>query len=179
MFNVKDNMAKAKALWETANWDELATYIGPNAEAYRSTFDQHLASWRERGRGPAFALSWHWGAFIPLLGIPWAAARKQWLFIAIMVGAIIFINIVAALVASPTSFGFMLFLVPLMAKQYYVQMALTKVRKIKAELPAGVDVRAALAQAGGINMAYGYIAGAICFGLIALSVVSLMNDPML
>jgi hypothetical protein len=175
MFNVKQNMANAKALWETASWEDVATYIGPNADAYRATFDRHKASWAEKGRGPAFNLSWHWPAFIPIIGIPWAVARRQWLFAGLMVGVIVLANVVAALFPdSGTPFGFMMFLVPMMAKPFYVGTATAAVKKIRDATPPGSDPRAAIAAAGGLNMTHGYIAGAICAVLFALTIFSLV-----
>ncbi len=176
MFNVKENMAKQSALWAGADWNEVSAYIGPNSASYREAFERHKLSWAQNGRGPGFKLDWHWGAFIPLIGIPWAAARKQWQLVAILIGAIVLINILSLFLPSPTGFGFMAFMIPMMAKGMFVGMAADKVRKVKAELPAGASLSASLAEAGGLNMTYGLIAGAICAALLVLSVLSLVAE---
>jgi hypothetical protein len=173
MFNIKENIANQAALWAGADWNDLAAYIGPNAEAFRPTFDRQKSSWAEKGRGPAFQFSWHWPAFIPFLGIPWFAARKQWLMVGTMVGVLVFINLIAAFLPT-ASFGFLWFLIPMMAKPTYVQMALAKIAKIKAALPPGQNVHGALAEAGGLSMQNGFIAGAICAALLVSTVAMLV-----
>jgi hypothetical protein len=171
---IQENLNKNKAMWSNVGWDDMAKYIGPHSETYRKTFEGQHADMIALGRSKAFGshISWHWPAFIPLLGIPWAAARKQWLIVGMMVGVVIIVNIILAYRPS-ASFTFMLFLVPLAAKNWYVQMAVAKIAKIKDQLPEGPARDAAIAEAGGLNMTYGYIAGTICAAWFALSIWSL------
>ncbi len=170
----QERIEKTKALWADISWDEVATYIGPNADAYKPTWEKNYADILKQGY-PRFGLSWSWPAFIPILGIPWAAARRQWLFVGLMVGVIILANILMAFTSS-SSFGFMMFLVPIMAKNFYVQTAVAKISKIKTAIPDHSSHMKEIQAAGGLNMTSGYIAGAICFVLLALSIWSLISD---
>jgi CBS domain-containing protein len=174
---IQENLDKNKDLWSKVNWDDMARYIGPYAETYRKTFDSQHADMVANGRPTGFLkqFSWHWPALIPLIGIPWAVARKQWLIAGLLVGVIIIANIVLAYLPS-ASFGFMMFLVPMAAKSWYIQMGVAKIAKIKAQHPEGAARDAAIAEAGGLNMTYGYIAGAICATLLALSIMALVAE---
>ncbi len=53
MASVKEQMAKAKSLWAETPWEEIATFIGPNAEYYRAHYEKIHASMAERG-SPGF-----------------------------------------------------------------------------------------------------------------------------
>jgi hypothetical protein len=55
-------------------------------------------------------------------------------------------------------------------KSFGVQSAVANIAKIKAQIPEGAARDAAIHDAGGINMKTGYIAGAICLALLAVSV---------
>jgi hypothetical protein len=167
-----ERIAQLQALWTSVTWEEVKTFIGPNADGYKAAWERNAAGIAKQGY-PGFSWSWSWPAFIPILGIPWAAARKQWMFIGIMVGVIVVANIAVALLPG-ASFGFMAFLVPMMAKNFYVQTTVTKIAKIK-ETITDEDARTlAIRAAGGLNMLWGYIAGAICTALIIVSVAALV-----
>ncbi len=170
--NIQKNLQRNIDTWSKVTWEDMATYIGPNADYYRAAFDQNHKAMTENGRPKTFTISWHWAAFIPILGIPWAAARKQWLFVAIMVGAIVLVSIISAFLPSASS-GFLMFVAAILAKNYYIQMGVAKIVKIKDRIPAGPARDAAIQEAGGINMTYGYVAGAVCFCLLGLSILSL------
>jgi hypothetical protein len=66
------------------------------------------------------------------------------------------------------------FLVAWWAKEYYTQAAVAKISEIKATIPEGTQRDAAIRAAGGIDMSFGYIAGAICAVLILLAALTLI-----
>jgi hypothetical protein len=171
MASIKEKMAIGKALWAETPWEEIATFIGPNAEYYRAYYEKVHTSMAERG-SPGFMFSWHWPALIPLLGIPWAAARRNWAYVGMMAAAYIVIIILGAFMERP-NFGFMIFLAPAMAKQTYFQFAMTKIGKVRAATVEGLARDAALREAGGLNMTSGYITGGICAAIVVLNIVLL------
>jgi hypothetical protein len=174
MSRIEEAKAKNRALWADVSWEEMAAFIGPHAEGYRKVFDQHKVSMAEKGLAP-FAFNWSWPALIPFLGIPWAAARRQWVFVAIMVGAMVLINVLGLMMETVgSSFGFLPFLAAFMARPFYVQQAVTKIHQIKTQFEPGPGRDTAIAGAGGLNMTYGYIAGAICIGLLALAILAMV-----
>ena len=173
MMSRAERIEKNKNLWTGVEWDEVAAFIGPNAEAFKPAWQAHRDAWVEKGRPPAFLLSWCWPALIPILGIPWFAARKQWPMVATLIGAVVFFNIVLFFMPS-AKFGFMLFLVAVIAKPTYVQSAVAKIAKIKETVPAGPQRQAAIAEAGGLNMRNGYIAGAASAAFLLPSVLALI-----
>jgi hypothetical protein len=172
MVSIKEKAAIAKAQWTDTPWEEIATFIGPNAEYYRSYYEKSHASMAEKGN-PGFMFSWHWPALIPLLGIPWAVARKNWAYVGIMALFYVVIIILGAFMERP-NFGFAIFLAPAMAKQTYMQFAMTKIGKIRAATAEGPARDAALREAGGLDMSSGYIAGAICAAIVVLNIVLLV-----
>jgi hypothetical protein len=172
MASIKEQMAKGKALWAETPWEEIATFIGPNAEYYRAHYEKIHTSMAERG-SPGFMFSWHWPALIPLLGIPWAAARKNWAYVGMMALFYVVIIILGAFMERP-NFGFAIFLAPAMAKQTYFQFAMTKIGKIRATTAEGPARDAALRDAGGLDMRLGNVAGAICAAIVVLNIVLLV-----
>ncbi len=176
---IQENLQKQKDVWSQVTWEDMASYIGPNADYYKPSFDRLHKPMAESGKAGGFKLEWHWGAFIPILGIPWAAARKQWGIVAIMAGTVVLTNILTILFdLPPSTFGFMIFMVPAMMKGIFLGSAVTQVVKIKQAIPDGPARQAAIREAGGFNMTYGLIAGGICLGLLALSVWSLATCGM-
>jgi hypothetical protein len=172
MVSIKEKAAIAKAHWVDTPWEEIATFIGPNAEYYRAYYEKSHASMIEKGN-PGFMFSWHWPALIPLLGIPWAAARKNWAYVGMMALFYIVIIILGAFMERP-NFGFAIFLAPAMAKQTYLQFAMTKIGKVRASTAEGPARDAALRAAGGLDMTSGYIAGGICGAIVVLNIVLLV-----
>jgi hypothetical protein len=172
MVSIKEKAAIAKAHWVDTPWEEIATFIGPNAEYYRAYYEKSHASMIEKGN-PGFMFSWHWPALIPLLGIPWAAARKNWAYVGMMALFYIVIIILGAFMERP-NFGFAIFLAPAMAKQTYLQFAMTKIGNVRASTAEGPARDAALRAAGGLDMTSGYIAGGICGAIVVLNIVLLV-----
>ncbi len=170
----QDRIAKMRKIWASVSWEDIAAFIGPGADVYKPTWEKNNADIIKQGYA-GFSFSWHWPALIPLLGIPWAAARRQWVFVAMMVGAIILISVIAAFFEH-VNFGYMMFLVPIMAKGFYVQTAVGKISKIKETVSNVAEQTAAIKMAGGLNMTYGYIAAAISFAILGLSIFSLFLE---
>jgi hypothetical protein len=171
----QERLEKSQALWRDISWEELATFIGPNAESYKATWQKNRESWLEKGRPPLFGFSICWPAMIPILGIPWAVSRKLWPFVGIAVFAVVLINIISA-IAPGGSFAFMWFLIGFMAKPTYIQMSMAKIEKIKQQIAEGPARDAALRDAGGLNMKNGYIAAGICGVFLALSIWSFVSS---
>ncbi|WP_028600794.1 hypothetical protein [Ottowia thiooxydans] len=170
MFVNKEKVSQIKENWLSVTWEELATFIGPNAQSYQPSWQKQHTNWKEKGYGGS-GLSWSWPALIPPLGIPWAVARKNWLFVGLMVGLIVFVNVIAFIWPKSPDFTFMAFLIPMIAKSMYIQHAVAQVARIKKETPAGPARDAALTSAGGLNMKHGYIAGAVCAVFLLLMVL--------
>lgn len=176
MASRQERLEQVKALWANVTWADMATFIGPRAEGYRAIWDKTSPGMAAKGYA-GFNLSWCWPAFIPISGIPWALARKQWAFAATMVVIVLVLNILSTVIPS-TSLGFMPFLAACIAKPFYLQTAVAKIAKIKAQFPEGPERDAAISAAGGVNMTAGYVAGAVCFGIIGLIVASLVMGEM-
>lgn len=166
----KNKISEIKNNWLNVTWDEVATFIGPNAPVFKPVWEKQHTSWTEKGVG-SFGFSWCWPALIPLLGIPWAAARRLWPFVGMMVAVVVAINVMALLWPNSSSFGFIIFFAPAMAKPMYVQYAVAKVAQIKKQTSVGDARDAALMEAGGLRMKYGYVAGGVCAAFLALLVV--------
>jgi hypothetical protein len=174
MPSVKEQQAITKAQWTQTTWEEISTFIGPNADKYRAYYDKSYASMVGEGK-QRFFFSWHWPALIPLLGIPWGVARKNWEY----VGTMAFIYVALAVISlffQQTSFGFVVFMAPAMAKQVYMQSVMTKIAKIRQATPEGPAREAALLAAGGLDMKSGYIAGAICLAFVVFTTMMVMKD---
>ncbi len=170
MAGFKAQIEKNKNLWAHSNWDEIAAFIGPNAEKYRAYYDKTKPSMVQKGR-PGFQFNWHWPALIPILGIPWAVARRDWAYAGTMIAVVILINVITIFFGN-VNFSFMFFLAPILAKQTYFQNIMNKISKIKETIPEGLAQTEAIKAAGGLNMTHGYIAGGICAALFGLSITA-------
>lgn len=55
-----DRFAKQRALWAASHWDDVAAFIGPNADAFRATW----AKLRERAANDKSTMifGWSWPA---------------------------------------------------------------------------------------------------------------------
>jgi hypothetical protein len=172
--NREERISQNKTLWTESEWKDVALFIGDNAETFKPTWEAARTSWIEKGKQPSTFLSWHWPALIPVLGLPWLAARKIWPLLWTIIGTIIAINLLAIFVKTPPSAtAFIIFLVPIMAKNFYVNHAVTKIEKIKKNIPDEAGRTAAIQAAGGLHMNNGYIAGAACALLIILQILAL------
>jgi hypothetical protein len=167
----QDRLDKQKQLWANVSWEEIETFIGQNAGSYKKTWEKNYADIQQKGY-PGIGLSWHWPALIPIWGIPWAVARRQWSFVGVLVGAVVLITVFSFFMES-ANFGFMTFLIPIMAKPFYIQMAVAKISKLKEKFADPAAQKEAIRGAGGLDMTSGYIAGGICLILQALAIWSI------
>jgi hypothetical protein len=87
MPSMKEKVEITKTLWQTTSWEDVAAFIGPNAESYKSYYDKTKQSMIDNG-APGFHFNWHWPPLIPILGIAWGVARRVWGFVGAMVLAV-------------------------------------------------------------------------------------------
>lgn len=138
------------AAWAQSSWDEVAAFIGPNAERFRSAYDKG----REKGAksGAGIALTWSWAGLV--FSFAWFAYRKLWLMAA---AAIILPLALGELNAGGGALLGLVVAIATLSKSVYVQHAVTKIARIKAEGGG----RAEIAAAGGVSMAGGIVGGAL------------------
>jgi hypothetical protein len=172
---LQEKIEKNKAIWNQVSWDDMKNYIGPHAESYKNVFDKHKKAIEGTSRSPYFGMSWSWAACVPILGIPWAVARKQWVFVGMMVAVVVFVNVVSAFLPS-ASFGFLLFMAPIMAKNFYVQNAVVKIAKIKDRVSDQQSCDEEIRNAGGLNLMHGVMAAAVCAVFLIFNTVSLLSS---
>lgn len=147
----ESNRRRLFRIWRESDWPEVATFLGPNAERFRSAYDKTRA--RMAAERPGVVWSWCWPALV--FGFAWFLYRKQW-----AIGAI--------LLLLPMAIGYFFDLpsggtaavavaVAAMAKSLVVQDAVARIAKIK-DIGGG---EAEIARAGGVSAAGGLIGGAI------------------
>jgi hypothetical protein len=175
----QERLEKTQALWRDVSWEEMATFIGPNAEAYKELWQKQRDSFLEKGRPPMTGFSLCWPAMIPIFGIPWGVSRKLWTFVGSSIFVVVLINILTLMAPSKNVAGvslIMWFMMAFMAMPTYLQMSMMKIDKIKQKIAEGPARDAALRDAGGLNMNNGYIAGAICAVFMSLNIWSFVNS---
>jgi hypothetical protein len=165
MAKATERKAQMQAMWAETRWDDLAVFIGPNADRFRAAWEKQQAIMT--GKGYGFAWSFCWPALF--LTFVWFFYRKQWLAGGLMtVGPLVigffFPSLSGALGGIGIAFA-------TMAKSFYFHDAIPKIAKIRAE---GGDV-AALAATGGVSWLAGIASGLIFAALLAGSVM-LMRD---
>ncbi len=137
---------------------ELGLYIGPNA-------DQYLKAFELTGKGGiAYRTSWHWPA--ALVPVPWLFYRKLYipgtlLVFALVALALLFPNFPG--VALGVFFG-------LVAKSFYLDIGLGKLKKADANGREGPEREAYLKKAGGVSIPGAVLGSAIMASAIALAV---------
>jgi hypothetical protein len=163
-FDFAGHKARSKRLWEETDWEELALFIGPNADSFRGAWEATRAKNLD-GRG-GIAFKFCWPAF--LFGFAWFLYRKMWAF-----GLLLLIVPVALgfMFESPGGSMGVAIAVSLFAKSMYVQHALPKIEEARAGGGGGEAVRAA----GGVSILGGAIGGAILAASVAASVYLLMT----
>jgi hypothetical protein len=168
----KEQIAKQQALWASVSWEEVKTFIGPNAEGYKKVWEKNAVGIAKQGF-PGFMFSWSWPALFPILGIPWAVSRKLWPFVGLMVGVIVIASVILAFFPN-ASFGYLMVLAPTMAKNFYIQTTVAKIAKIKETIPDPDAQMLAIREAGGLKMIWGLIAAAICVAWLVVSVSAMV-----
>jgi len=169
MTTIEERKSRTLAIWSETTWEEVAAYIGPNADKFRSTWEKQRNFALAQSSGK-IAWSFCWPAF--LLSFAWFFYRKQW-----FIGAMLIVVpvVLSYFTSAGGSVGVGLVLA-CMAKSAYLQDAMPKIAKVKEKLPPGDSLMAALAAAGGVSRPAGIIGG-ICFGLLAVAaVITVINS---
>lgn len=150
LFDFAGQKARTLDLWQRISWDEIAAFIGPNADRFRGAWEGTRAK-MDRGRGGiAF------GFCLPalLFGFAWFLYRKMWL------AGVLLLVLPAALgllFGSGGGSAGLAIAVSLFAKSLYVQHAVARIGTLRDE---GADDDA-IAAAGGVSIAGGAIGGLI------------------
>lgn len=132
--------------WATVTWEDLATFIGPNAVKFEEVWRKMREPMMENGGG--YVRGRCWPAFFFFFG--WFFARKMWLAGAVLlIGPIVLGNLVPNL-PSGVSFGLGL-MAMLFGQSYYLQQAVPKVAAIVDAVPEEQGRAEALRAAGGIS----------------------------
>jgi Tfp pilus assembly protein PilE len=116
--------------------DDLAVFVGGNAEKYLTKFRKFSVNGQD-----VFAATWHWPAL--LFGFFWFLYRKMylWALLAFILGMIPYVNFAAAIF-----FG-------IRGNYMYYQHAKKKLAELQATLPpSGAQRTAMIAKKGGVNV---------------------------
>lgn len=149
-FDFAGQKARSLRLWEETGWDDLARFIGPNAESFRGAWEATRAKTLGGRGGIAFAFCWP--AF--LFGFAWFLYRKMWAFGLLLLVLPVMLGFIFESLGG--SIG-MAVAVSLFAKSLYVQHALPKIEDARAT--GGGDQ--AVGAAGGVSIVGGAFGGAI------------------
>ena len=139
--------------------EELATFIGKNADRYLVKFRKFTAL----GRG-SFVMTWHWPAFF--FGSFWMLYRKLylWAFVALAVGFIPGVGILA------------LFVLGLTGNYLYFTAARSRIQGIQAQQALSpVERAAAIARAGGTNSTAIFLVP--LFAVMVLGIIAAIAIP--
>jgi len=150
LFDFAGQRARTTRLWEAASWDELALFIGPNADRFRGAFEGTRPKMLAGRGGVSFGFCWP----ALLFSFAWFFYRKMW-----AAGL--------ALLVIPPALGFfidsrggalgVMIAISLFAKSLYVQHAVWKIGAIREKGGGGE----AIAAAGGVSIAGGAVGGLI------------------
>jgi Protein of unknown function (DUF2628) len=156
MPSIAERKERVQQIWNDTPWDDIATFIGPNAGRFERVWEKQKAMIAEKGSGIAWGFCWP--AFF--LSFVWFLARKQW-----VIGAVLIIIpvILGYLFPSSTGGGALgiALVIAAMAKSMYLQASMEKIAKIREANPVGEARNAALKAAGGINWPIAAISGAV------------------
>jgi hypothetical protein len=142
--------ARTSRFWHAVSWDELALFIGPNADRFQGAFEGTQPKMLEGGGGIAFGFCWP----ALLFSFAWFFYRKMWAFGL----ALLLIPPALAFVLETRGGGLgVMIAVAMFAKSLYVQHAVAKVGAVR-EAGGGDD---AIAAAGGVSVAGGAVGGII------------------
>ena len=157
---MNDKATASAALWAASNWDDVAAYVGPNAERFRAAWEKS----RDQGVAGKAGLvrSWNWAAFF--LSFGWWAYRKQWLVAAVLL--IVPIAVSLLLPRSGSALSGASIIITMISKPTYIQLAVARIAKIKATGGNRDDI----ISAGGVSLPAGIIAGV----LLAIAIVAVL-----
>ena len=161
MTSVAERKAQARALWEASGWAEVATFIGPDAESFRRTWERC----REAALAGKLPLKWSlsWPAL--LFEWVWWAYRRQWWAAALLLAVPIIVGNVVPGTGTGLAGGEIA--VALMANSIYVQIAVAKIAKIRASGGGTAEIAAAGGTSRPAAIIGGIVLTVMIVGLIA------------
>jgi hypothetical protein len=156
MPSIAERKERLQHIWNDTPWDDIATFIGPNADRFQRVWEKQKGMIADKGSGIAWGFCWP--AFF--LSFVWFLARKQW-----VIGAMLIVipMILGYLLPSSTGGGALgiALVIAAMAKSLYLQGSMEKIAKIRSETAQGEARNAALKAAGGINWPVAALSGAV------------------
>lgn len=169
MPTMAEQKERLKTIWADTPWEDVATFIGPNADRFQRVWEKQRAMIAEKGSGIAWGFCWP----ALFLSFVWFFARKQWL-----VGAILIILPLAIGYFLPSSTGGgslgVAIVIAALGKSMYLQGSIAKIASIRETIPEGEARTAALKAAGGINWPIGLISGAVLAFALYMAAASVM-----
>jgi hypothetical protein len=170
MTNIKGRRERQREIWGNTPWEDIAAFIGPNAERFRPVWEKQQGTILKMGYG--LTSSFSWPAFF--LSYVWFFYRRQWL-----VGAILIVLPVVLMFLFPTAtggFGGLAIVIAMMAKRLYLQDALPKIARIRAAETDGAARQAALARSGGTSKPAAIISGVFYAVSILVVILSMTRS---
>jgi hypothetical protein len=167
--SIKERREKLQTIWADTPWDDIAAFIGPNAEKFRPGWKRQQKKILEKGY--ANDISFCWPAFF--LAYVWFFYRKQW-----AAGALLFglpVVIIFLFPSAKNALGGVSFAMALMGKGLYLQESVRKTAKISAAEPDDAARHAALAAAGGISWPAGIVSGMFFALSAAAAIISILH----
>ena len=139
MSTIQEHRARALAVWSDTSWEEVATYIGPNADKFRPIWEkQRKLILADKNR---LVRSFCWPAF--WMSFVWFFYRKQWLIGTLLILAPIVLFYIGG-PGSPIGIGIV---VGCIANSTYLQDVMPKIARLKAQVAPG-DSFDAIARGG-------------------------------
>ncbi len=163
MANIAERSAQMRAMWSDTPWEEVAAFIGPNADKFRAIWDKQRTLMLNKGRGIAWGFSWP----VFFTSFVWFFYRKQWL-----IGAVLILLPIVVVLLMPRVTGAMGGIgiaLAMMSHSLYLQDSMARIAKIRTAMPVGAERNALLASTGGVSRLAAGISGAF----FALSVIGL------
>jgi hypothetical protein len=158
-----------RQIWETSDWEDVETFIGPGAHRFERVFFKQQQKIAGTGKA-GVPLSWTWTAFF--LPCVWFAYRKLWILAAVMFCApFMFAYLLPASLWVIAPFA----VLAISAKNLYVMAAVEEVARINARHPAGPDRDAHLISAGGVSKTAGVLTGIIFFLAVILALAEALT----
>ncbi len=171
MPSIAERKQRLQTIWSETPWDDVATFIGPNAERFKAVWEKQNNLIAAKGAGVAWGFCWP--AFF--LSFVWFLARKQW-----VIGALLIILPIVLGYLFPSSTGGgalgIALVMAAMAKSMYLQASMEKIAKIRDAHGAGEGRDAALRSAGGINWPAAAISGAVLAFAVYAAIQSVVEQ---
>ncbi len=164
MTNIKNRRERLQEIWADTPWEDVAAFIGPNAERFRPVWEKQRGMILKKGHGLTWSFSWP--TFF--LSYVWFFYRKQWL-----IGGMLIVLPVVLIFLFPTAtggLGGLAIVIAMMAKCLYLQDALPRIAKMRATETEGGARQAALARSGGTSKLAAIISG-VFYAVSILAVI--------